>query len=219
MQINVDIAPIRNFIKATLVEKNRCRYNAAAVMKSNPFCKFLFVLCLLTFPLSIYYLYYYVIDIVNDLKIINGETDDDDYTQFTSYEMFGILILLMYVLLVEIFFIYVLYVLMKECNCAQVSLFFWKSPFWKYLGMQVISWIIFVVLLFILFFRYSSSIVKVMLLELNSHFGFLSHLFSYTSFSPNENRELYMREVHNVKRDRNVIEDDDEPDDLNPLYD
>ena len=87
------------------------------------------------------------------------------------------------------------------------------------MGMQVISWIIFVVLLFILFFRYSSSIVKVMLLELNSHFGFLSHIFSYTSFSPNENRELYMREVHNVKRDRNVIEDDDEPDDLNPLYD
>tara|TARA_B110000483_G_C18074128_1_gene495347 strand:+ start:393 stop:983 length:591 start_codon:yes stop_codon:yes gene_type:complete len=157
--IEVDLSPLKELIKRVFVEKNRCKYSLTGKIYVNPFCKFLFILHVICFPFVLYWKYTGMIDVVNAAKIQYNEVDHDEYTSFTPSEMFGIGFLFMYVVVTQLLFLYILYVVMKECNCARLSLVFWESPFWKYIGASIISYLIFVILFVLVFNRYSSFIL------------------------------------------------------------
>ena len=150
---------LKELIKSTFVTKNRCRYDGLMKMRINPFCKFWFVLTVIFFPFWIYSEYRGIIDIVNHAKLVRGEIDHDNYAHFTPYEVFGVMVLFLYVFVVELLFVYILYVVMKECNCARLSLVFWDSPFWKFIGLKIVLGIIFFLLTMLIFNQYSSMII------------------------------------------------------------
>lgn len=155
----MDIEPLRELIKTTFVTKNRCRYDGLMKMRINPFCKFWFVLTLIFFPVWIYTGYRGIIDMVNHAKLVRGDVDQDNYAHFTPYEVFGVMVLFLYIFAVEVLFVYILYVVMKECNCARLRLVFWDSPFWKFIGLQIVVGIIFFLLTLLVFNQYSSVII------------------------------------------------------------
>lgn len=155
----MDIAPLKELIKTTFVTKNRCRYDGLMKMRINPFCKFFFVLTLIMFPFALYVSYRSIIDMVNQAKLVRGDVDEDDYARFTPYEVFGVMVLFTYQILLQVLCVYILYVVMRECNCARLLLVFWDSPFWKYIGFQIVTGIIFILLALLIFNDYSSVIL------------------------------------------------------------
>ena len=161
-EMNVDMSPLRDLIKRVFVEKNRCRYTLLGQMKQNPICKFFFILNVIFLPVVLYARYIYLIDTVNQVKMLNGEIDDDRYTNFTPYETFSVMILFLYIAGVQVLFTYMLYVIMKECNCARISFVFWESPFWKWIGFSILTYIVYNLLFLLLFNRYASNLTSVM---------------------------------------------------------
>ena len=159
----MDIEPLKQLIITTFVTKNRCRYDGVMKMRINPFCKFWFVLTLILFPVWIYFGYRGIIDMVNHAKLVRGDIDHDNYAHFTSYEVFGVMLLFFYIFVVEILFVYILYVVMKECNCARLYLVFWDSPFWKFIGLQIVVGIIFFLFTLLIFNDYSHVIIDNMI--------------------------------------------------------
>lgn len=151
--------PLSDLIKSTFVTKNRCRFDSMMKTRINPICKFFFVLTIILFPFWIYGGYRSIIDMVNHAKLIRGEIDEDEYAHFSPYEIFGVMILFMYIVAVELLFVYILYVVMKECNCARLRLVFWDSPFWKFIGLQFIAGVVFLLLSLLIFNRYASVIM------------------------------------------------------------
>lgn len=155
----LNLSPLKEVIKSVFIEKNRCKYSLTGKMYVNPFCKFLFVIGIIILPFWLYLKYTTLIDIVNDAKMQYSEVDYDEYTQFTPYELFGITIIFLYITAVQLLFVYIGYVIMKECNCARITLYFWESPFWKFTGAGVVSYFILVLLFMLIFHRYSSFIL------------------------------------------------------------
>ena len=158
--MEVDLKPLNELIKKTFVEKNRCRYSLTGKMKVNVFCKIWFVFSLFMFPFAVYFRHLDIMDWINTAKMAHGDVDEDQYTQFTPYEMFAVLIRLIYSILAWLLSLYILYVVMKECNCARISFVFWESPFWKYVGYNVLTYLLFIALSLILFARYSRFILS-----------------------------------------------------------
>lgn len=159
MSFEIDLSPLKELIKHVFVEKNRCKYSLTGKMYVNPFCKFLFILNVIFFPFVLYVRYSSLIDVINEAKMQYNEVDHDDYTRFTPYETLGVAFLFMYCAVVQLLFMYILYVVMKECNCARVTLVFWESPFWKYIGAGILSYIVFILLFVLVFHRYSSFLL------------------------------------------------------------
>lgn len=150
---------LKELIKSTFVTKNRCRYDGLMKMRINPFCKFFFVLSLILFPFALFLAYSDIIDMVNRAKLVRGDVDKDDYAHFTPYEVFGVIVLFVFQFLVNLLNLYILYVVMRECNCARLLLVFWDSPFWKYIGFQIVCWIFFILLTILIFNQYSGVIL------------------------------------------------------------
>lgn len=156
--MEVDLKPLNQFIKNIFVEKNRCRYNLTGKMKVNLFCKIWFILSLFIFPFAVYSRHLDIMNWINTAKMAYGDVDEDQYTHFTPYETFAVMILLMYTIVVWLISLYILYVVMKECNCARITFVFWESPFWKYIGYNVLVYLLFIALSLILFAKYSRFI-------------------------------------------------------------
>ena len=157
--MEVDLAPLRELIKRVFVEKNRCKYSLTGKMYVNPFCKFLFVLNVIFLPFMLFTKYTSMVDLVNEAKMAYNEVDGDNYTRFTAYENFGLMILFLYATLVQLLSVYILYVVMKECNCARITLVFWESPFWKMIGLNVLMYIMSILLFVVIFNKYSSYLL------------------------------------------------------------
>lgn len=158
--MEVDLKPLNDLIKNTFIEKNRCvRYNIMGKTQVNPFCKLFFILGAIFLPFHLYLKHTEMMDWINAAKIEKGEVDEDKYTSFTPYENFGVLILFIYTLLTSLLTFYILYVVMKECNCARISLVFWESPFWKYQGYLILVYLLFMLLSILLFHKYSRFLV------------------------------------------------------------
>ena len=157
--MEVDLSPLRELIKQVFVEKNRCKYSLTGKMYVNPFCKFLFILNVVFLPFVLYSKYTTMIGLVNRAKMEYNEVDEDSYTKFTPYENFGLIILFTFVMFSQLLFLYILYVVMKECNCARITLVFWESPFWKMVGLSVMIYILYVILFLLIFNRYSTYLL------------------------------------------------------------
>ena len=157
--MDVDLTPLRELIKRVFVEKNRCKYSLTGKMYVNPFCKFLFILNVIFLPFMLFMKYTSMVDLVNEAKMAYNDVDGDDYTRFTPYENFGLTILFMYATLMQLLLVYILYVVMKECNCARITLVFWESPFWKLIGLNVLIYITSILLFVLIFNKYSSYLL------------------------------------------------------------